>query len=115
MNDIKKKLLFLWTTENRETALNMVLMYTHNAKLKNWWDEVNLLIWGASQNFLLTDSEAKSKIAEMINDGVNVIACRKCAENLGVMEQLKKLDVKVFYTGEYLTDWLNSENKMITI
>jgi hypothetical protein len=115
MNEPNKKLLVLWTTANRETALNMVLMYTHNAKLKNWWDEVNLLLWGASQNFLLSDSEAKSKIAEMINDGVNIIACRKCAENLGVADQLKELGVTVFYTGEYLTDWLNSGHKMITV
>jgi hypothetical protein len=113
--DKDRKLLVLWTSDNPETAMNMALMYTHNAKLRNWWDEVNLLVWGASQPFLAENSAAQSKIAAMIIDGVNVMACRKCAENLGVAEQLKALNVNVFYTGEYLTEWLQSEHSMLSV
>lgn len=113
--DNADKLLVLWTTENPETAMNMVLMYAHNARLNNWWNEVNLLVWGASQTLLVKSTVVQSKIFEMIRDGVNVIACRKCAENLGVAEQLKALNIHVFYTGEYLTEWLRSGHKMLCI
>lgn len=115
MDAADANLMVLWTTGDLDTALNMVLMYAHNAKLQNWWDEVNLLIWGASQQLATREPKVQAKIEAMIADGVNVIACRKCAENLGVVEALKQLKVKVFYTGEYLTDWLRSGQKMITI
>jgi hypothetical protein len=46
---------------------------------------------------------------------VRVIACRKCAENLYVVEELEKLGVEVFYTGEFLTNWLKSGERVLTI
>ena len=115
MEEDSRKLLVLWTTGNRETAMNMVLMYAHNARLQNWWSEVNVLVWGASQQLVVNDEKVQAKIAAMLEDGVHVIACRKCAENLGVVDALKQMQVKVFYTGEYLTDWLKSGQKMINI
>ena len=47
--------------------------------------------------------------------GVKTVACRACAEKMEIDEQLKALDVKVFYTGQFLTDWLQSEKKMLTV
>ena len=51
----KKRILVLWTSGEKDTALNMVFMYSLNAKLKGWWDEVTLLVWGASTKLLGTD------------------------------------------------------------
>ena len=111
----KERLLVLWTTGDKITAMNMVLMYSHNAKLHAWWDEVTLLIWGAASKLVVEDEEIDGKLAEMLEAGVQIIACKKCAENLGIVERLEKLGIKVFYTGEYLTKWLKSGQRMITI
>ncbi|NLO58002.1 MAG: DsrE family protein, partial [Synergistaceae bacterium] len=43
-----KKLVVLWTSGEKETAMSMVMLYSLNSKLKGWWDEVTLLVWGAS-------------------------------------------------------------------
>ena len=46
---------------------------------------------------------------------MEVIACRRCAELLDRVDALKALGVKVFYTGEYLTDWLKSGKRLLSI
>jgi len=45
-----QKLNILWTTNNKDTFFNMVSMYSINAKENGWWDNVNVIIWGASAN-----------------------------------------------------------------
>ncbi|MFH1330123.1 MAG: DsrE family protein [Actinomycetota bacterium] len=108
-------LLILWTSGDRETALNMALMYGLNARLKDWWQEVTLLIWGASQSLAVEDAEVREKVAEMTYAGVRVTACRKCAENLGLKDRLTEMGCEVFYAGEFLTDWLKSGRPILTV
>lgn len=40
------ELVVLWTSGDREVALKMVFMYTLNSKLKGWWKDVTLIVWG---------------------------------------------------------------------
>ncbi len=108
-------LLVLWTTAERDTAINMVLMYVYNAKVNGWWQDLTLLIWGSSPRLLCEDGLIKEKVAEIRDTGVRVIACKKCAENLGLVEQIEAMGIGVFYTGEFLTDWIKSGAPMITI
>lgn len=115
MKDQSEKLVVLWTSGDRDVALHMVMMYTLNSRLKNWWQDVTLLIWGASSKLLSQDEEIQLYIPKLKEVGVEVIACKKCAENLGVVEQLEQLGVNVFYTGETLTQFLKSGAKMLTI
>ena len=108
-------LLILWTGGDRHTALNMTLMYGLNAKLNDWWGEVTLLVWGASQSLLAEDTEVQEAVEEMKHAGVRVVACRRCAENLGVADRLEGLGCEVFFTGEFLTDWLRSGRPLLTL
>jgi hypothetical protein len=112
---MQERLLVLWASGDRTVAMNMVCMYTLNSKIKGWWEEVTLLIWGASGDLLVNDQELKEKIAEMQSAGVKVIACKRCAENMGIVEKLEEIGVKVFYTGEFLTEWLKSGSRLLTI
>ena len=109
------KLLILWTTAEKETALHMVFLYGINCKKKNWWNEVTLLVWGAATRLAAEDADVQAQIATALEYGVRVIGCKRCAENLEVVETLEKLGVELFYTGEYLTEWIQSGNKMLTI
>lgn len=42
------KLNILWTTDNKDTIFNMLSMYATNSIRKNWYEQVNVIIWGAS-------------------------------------------------------------------
>jgi len=109
------ELLVMWTTGEIDTAKSMVFMYTLNAKLQGWWEDVTLLMWGAADRLILEDEELQATLKKMQDAGVKTVACRACAEKMEVAEQLKELGIKVFYTGQFLTDWLKSGKKMITV
>ena len=93
-------LLVLWTTDNRETAVNMVFMYTYNAKIKGWWKNVSLLVWGASSRLLAADPEIQREVRRIADAGIRVFVCKKCLENLNVLKEVEALGHEVFYVGE---------------
>ena len=105
----------LWTTDNKDTAINMICLYAHNAKLKGWIQNVQILVWGASQTLISQDKELQEKIKTMIKDGVEVIACKKCAQDLGVEDTLIACDMQVYYTGELLSSWIKEGSSIISV
>ena len=112
---MSKKAKILWTTDNKETALHMVSLYAHNALLKGWMDEVEVLVWGASQRLIVEDAEVRAKVEAMIRDGVKVVACLKCAESLEITAALQTCGIDVHYTGELLSSWINSGETVISV
>ncbi|MTI80538.1 MAG: DsrE family protein [Firmicutes bacterium] len=93
----------------------MAFMYTLNSKRKGWWDEVTLVVWGPSTELLAADTELQQHIAEIKDSGVEVLACRRCADLYGVTVQLEKLGLEVIYMGEPLTGYLKSGCKVLTV
>lgn len=112
---MKKEAKILWTSDNKETALHMVCLYAHNAKLKGWMDEVHVLVWGASQRLIAQDAEVRAKVEAMITDGVKVTACLKCADTIGATDTMQTCGIDVHYTGELLTQWILSGESIITV
>lgn len=110
-----QELLILWTNDNIGTSINMVLMYAENAKINGWWTDVTVLIWGSTAKLVAENQEIQNYIRAILSEKVRVIACRQCAENYNVVENLEKLKIEVFYTGQFLTDWLKGNKKLITI
>lgn len=110
-----EKLNILWTTDNRDTVFNMLSMYTTNSVKNSWWDEVNVIIWGASAKLVGKDTQVQTEVMEMIARGVNVEACKACSDNLGVSEKLIQLGVNVRYMGKALTGYLKSGERLISI
>ena len=109
------KILILWTSGNREVALNMVFMYALNSKQRLWWGEVTLLVWGPSAKLLAEDTELQSRLKEMEEAGIRVVACKQCADNYEITKLLEDLGIEVFYTGQMLTDWLKAGRSIMTI
>ena len=109
------KLYILWTTSEVETFDEMVFMYAFNGKKYGWWDEITVVIWGASARLAGEDELVQLKIQEMIEGGVKVEACKACAEDIGVSGILEELGVVVKYWGQPLTKILKSDAKLITI
>ncbi len=110
------KLVVLWKTDNIIDVENLVIPYTHNSIKQKWFNEVVLLIWGASQKLLADNDSLKLDVEAMIHDGVRVIACIGCSDNLGVTNELIKVGIEVKGTGVELSDFLKDDNtKIITV
>ena len=109
------KLNILWTTDNKDTVLNMLALYAINSKANNWWHDVNIIIWGASSKLVATDVQVQSEVLEMIFQGITFEACKACSDNLGVTDKLCKLGINVRYMGRSLTDYIKTGENMLTI
>ena len=108
-------LVVLWSSGDREVATKMGFMYTLNAKLRGWWKNVTLIVWGPSAKLLTEDSELQDLIKEMRATGVVLLACKACSDIYGVSETLEKFGVEVKYTGELFTQILkDSAQRVIT-
>lgn len=109
------KINILWTTDNKDTIFNMISMYTINSKKNNWWNEVNVILWGASVKLVANDTQVQTEVMEMQQYGVSVEACKACCDNFGVADILSKLGVKVRYMGKPLTEYIKAGEKVISI
>jgi hypothetical protein len=115
MADEPQTLHLLWTTGDPITAEHMVMMYATNSKLNDWWDEVDVLIWGASQ-ILVTENEAvQTKLEIARQAGVKFRACISCANNLGTLPKLEALDIPTYRLGPVLTELLQSGEKVLSV
>ena len=111
----KKHLYVLWTNDNPITAEKMVFMYTINSLLKGWWEKVTLIVWGAPTKLVSENADIQSKVKEALEAGVHITACKACADQLGVSDDLKKLKIEVIYWGVPLTKILENDEKLLTI
>ena len=111
----KKHLYVLWTNDNMMTAEKMVFMYTINSLIHGWWEKVTLIIWGAPTKLVSENAVIQKMIGEALEAGVHVTACKACADQLGVTEELEKLQIEVKYWGQPLTEVLKGNEKLITI
>jgi len=102
------KLVVVWTSGDRDVALKMVFMYTLNAKKHGWWDQVRLVVWGPSSKLASEDEEIQTELIKMKEAGVELMACKACADMYGVSEDLEKLGIEVTYMGQPLTEMLKS-------
>ncbi len=110
-----EELHILWTNDNPVTSEKMVCMYAHNAMKRGWWDRITVIIWGAPALLAARDEAIRSKLAAMMKDGVTVSACRACAEELGVSDEIESLGIELKYWGEPLTALLKSGATLITV
>ena len=108
-------LYILWTSGDPVTAEKMVFMSGGNSLRNAWWEEVTIIIWGASAQLAGTDAGIQDKIRELITLGVEFTACKRCAEDLGVAAELEGLGVEVKFWGKSLTDLLQSGVHLISI
>jgi hypothetical protein len=115
MNMNPNELNILWTNDNLITSEKMVFMYGINAKKKQWWDEVTLILWGAPVKLASENLTIQKLIKEAQDAGVHVSACKGCADQLGVTSTLIDLNIEVIYWGEPLTEILKTDGKLITI
>ncbi len=108
------KLAIIWTSADKEVAEKMVFMYAYNAAKFEWWDEINFIIWGPSSKLLSEDKDLQDYIKKMKEAGINVYACKACADMYKVSDKLSKIGIEVKYMGKPLTQYLQKDYKVIT-
>ena len=108
-------LVVLWTSGDREVALKMVFMYTLNAKLRQWWEKVTLIVWGPSAKLLSEDGEIQSYVAKMKEAGVILEACVTCADMYGVSGSLAQMGFDVKKMGVPLTGYLKEGSVVLAL
>jgi hypothetical protein len=113
MND--KELYVLWKSGDKETALSMVFMYTFNGKVKGWWDKVTLMVWGPSAKLLATDEDLQGRVKQMMEVGIDIVACVACAQMYGVVAKLEELGITVKPLGLPLTELLQKGKKVLSV
>ena len=111
----KTHLYVLWTNDNPITAEKMVFMYTTNSLIHGWWENVTLIIWGASVKLVSENSMIQEKIKEAMKAGVHITACKACADQLGATEFLEKLQIEVKFWGLPLTDILKNNEQLLVL
>lgn len=110
-----EKLYILWTNADEVVFKQMVFMYARNSKLKGWWEEVTLIIWGSTAK-LAAESELVARgIQELLRVGVTVSACKACSDSLNTTPKLIEMGVDVKYWGEGLTEILKSGEKLLSV
>jgi hypothetical protein len=113
MND--DKIVILWTSGDRETAINLVFLYGFNAKDRGWWKDVTLVVWGPSAKLLSEDAELQDRVRKMKDAGVELRACVRCAEYYGVVEDLERLGIEMVKMGIPLTEYLKQGVKVLSV
>jgi hypothetical protein len=113
--DKTNHLYVLWTSDNPVTADKMVFMYTVNSLKNGWWEDVTLIVWGATAKLVAEDEAIQAKVKEAQEAGVFITACKACADQLGVTDTLLGLDIEVKYWGAPLTELLKADVPLLTI
>jgi len=115
VNDNKSKLTILWTNADPLTAEMMVFMYANAALKYNWWDQVRLIVWGATAKLVAENEHIQAKLLEAKAMGVDVGFCIACANELGVADKIEALGFELKSMGPEVTKVLKDDGKMLTI
>jgi hypothetical protein len=115
METSAERVHILWTTGDTVTAEKMVLMYALNAKRRGWWDQITVIIWGASAPLVAEHAQIRGSVRDLLEAGVHVSACKACADALEVTSTLEAAGIEVKYWGEGLTELLKQDAKLLTV
>ncbi|MGC9400122.1 MAG: DsrE family protein [Anaerolineae bacterium] len=72
-------------------------------------------IWGATAQLVSENDTIQALIRQAQEVGVTVTACKACADQLGVTEDLEALGIDVQYLGIALTNLLKSDEALLTV
>ncbi len=110
-----KNLYILWTNADVIASQLMLMMYSRNSMLNHWWDNVTVIIWGATVKLISENETIQEHYKMARHAGVKFSACISCAEQLGVVEKLHELEIEAIPWGEPLTAIIQNGEKLITI
>lgn len=117
MNELspKENLVIIWANADPETAQHMAFMYARNSLLRGWWKKVRLIVWGPSARTLRNEVDLQELLPELRESGVELLACRACAEQYGAEDALEAMGLDVRYIGGDFTAMLKEGWTCLTV
>ena len=100
------KVFVILTSGDREVALECGLVYPFHAAKNKWMDEVKVIIFGPSEKLAAYDTEVRDRITEIQKLGVEILACKWCADRMEITDMLEKTGIKVEYVGPVISQLL---------
>lgn len=110
----RAELAVIWSSSDKDFARNTVFNYALNAKCRQWWSDVYLIIWGPSARLLAEDSEIKDSVSEMKSKGIKVSACAQNAYSYGVCDALMSMGIEVMGMQQPAAELMRRGAKVIT-
>lgn len=107
------RLTAVWISGDPDAALKMGLMYAHAAKRNGWFDEVSIIIWGPSQKLFVENAEVRTKVLQMMADGVKIEACIACANLYNLGDQIREHGIDVKGMGVPLSEALKAQSTSV--
>jgi len=111
----ERELHILWTNADRTTAENMVFMYSENSMKNDWWDKITVILWGATQELVVSDAQIRDRLLALRELGVNISACLTCANKMGIREELEKYEIEIVRWGKRITDLMQAGKHLLSI
>lgn len=109
------RLFILWTNADPVTSRLMVMMYAKNSLKNGWWKEVTVIVWGATVKLLAENEDIRREFQEAVARGVKFEGCIACARELGLVEEMEALGVKLRKWGPPLTELIKNGEHLITV
>jgi hypothetical protein len=88
---------------DKEVALEVGLVYPLNAAKNKWMDEVKVIIFGPSEKLAAYSPEVQEKLKELQEAGVEVMACKWCADRMNITGLLEEKGIQVVYVGPIIS------------
>ncbi|QRN85753.1 DsrE family protein [Clostridia bacterium] len=112
---MENKLTILWTNADPITSELMVFHYAQVSLEKKWWDEVEIVVWGATAKLVAENKAIQDELLKIKEKGVRVRFCTACATTLGVAGKIESLGFELEFMGLPLTEVLKTGGKLLTI
>jgi hypothetical protein len=100
------KVFILLSSGDKEVALEVGLVYPLNAAKNKWMDEVRVIIFGPAEKVVAYSQEVQERLKELQEAGVEIMACKWCADRMNITGILEEAGIKVVYVGSIISQLL---------
>ncbi|WP_323669102.1 DsrE family protein [Aliarcobacter butzleri] len=106
---MKENLLIVWTNGDIEVANKFPLLYGSVILEREYWKTAHLMLWGPSIKLVKKSKKIRKQLKKIQETGVKMSACVVCVEDYKATSTLKKLNIEITHTGEFLTKALKDK------
>ena len=97
------KVFVIIADADREQALEVGLIYPLNCAKNKWLEDVKVIFFGPSEKLAAYDSQVQERIKEIKGYRAEVLACKWCADRMGITALLEEQGITVVYVGPVIS------------
>jgi hypothetical protein len=100
------KLFMILSSGDKEVHQWVSFMYGYHAFKNKWMEDVRLILWGPAQKLAVRNEVIKKRLEEMMDEGMDIRACKACSDEYAVSDELSSIGLKVEYVGRLVSEML---------